>query len=124
VSVIAVGMLAVAVALSVSREGWHLPEAISASLYLVSGAIFPVDVLPGPLRAVASVMPLTWWLDALRRGLLPDGARISFPALTSGEVLGLLAVSTAAWLAVALVAFTWAERRARRLGTLDRESGF
>ena len=124
VSVLALGMLAVAVALSVSREAWHIPEAISASLYLVSGAIFPVDVLPGFLRAVAQAVPLTWWLEALRRALLPDGARISFPALTQGEVLGMLAVSTATWLAVALGVLTWAEHRARRLGLLDRESGF
>ncbi|HEY3237947.1 MAG TPA: ABC transporter permease [Acidimicrobiia bacterium] len=123
-SVIALGLLAVAVALSVSREAWHIPEAISASLYLVSGAIFPVDILPGPLRVVSEAMPLTWWLEALRRGLLPAGARVSFPALAQGEVLGLLAVSTTVSLVLALIIFTWAERRARRLGILDRESGF
>jgi ABC-2 type transport system permease protein len=123
-SVIALGLLAVAVALSVSREAWHIPEAISASLYLVSGAIFPVDVLPGPLRTLSEAMPLTWWLEAMRRGLLPAGARVSFPALSQGEVLGLLAAATAGSLVLALAVFTWAERRARRLGILDRESGF
>lgn len=123
-SVIALGLLAVAVALSVSREAWHIPEAISASLYLVSGAIFPVDVLPGPLRAISEAMPLTWWLEALRRGLLPAGTRLSFPALSGSEVLGLLAASTAVWLAAAVTVLMWAERRARRLGILDRESGF
>lgn len=123
-SVIALGLLAVAVALSVSREAWHIPEAISASLYLVSGAIFPVDVLPGPLRAVSEAMPLTWWLEAMRRGLLPAGARVSFPALSPGEVLGLLAVSTTVALLLARTIFTWTEHRARRLGILDRESGY
>jgi ABC-2 type transport system permease protein len=123
-SIIALGMLAVAVAVSVSREAWHIPEAISASLYLVTGAIFPIEVLPGPLQAVARAFPLTWWLEALRRGLLPDDARISFPALSQNEVMSLLAASTAVWLAAALGIFSWAERRARRLGILDKESGF
>ncbi len=123
-AVIALGLLSVAAALSVSREAWHLPEAISVSLYLVSGAIFPVDVLPGPLQALSRAMPLTWWLEALRRGLLPAGARVSFPALSSAEVLGVLAVSTAVALVLGGSAFTWAERRGRRLGILDRETGF
>ncbi|MGH8974479.1 MAG: ABC transporter permease [Acidimicrobiia bacterium] len=123
-SVIALGLLSVAAALSGSREAWHLPEAISASLYLVSGAIFPVDVLPGPLQVLSESLPLTWWLEALRRGLLPAGARVSFPALSSGEVLGLLALSTTIALVLAGTVFTWAERRARRLGLLDRETGF
>jgi ABC-2 type transport system permease protein len=123
-AVIALGLLSVAAVLSASREAWHLPEAISASLYLVSGAIFPVDVLPGPLQAVSRAMPLTWWLEAMRRGLLPDGARVSFPALSSGEVLGLLAASATVALVVAGMVFTWAEHRARRLGILDRETGF
>ena len=116
-AILALGMLTVAGALMAASDAWHLPEAISASLYLVAGAVFPVALLPAPLQAVARALPLTWWLEALRRLLLPAGARLSFPSASDGTVLALLGVTTAA--AVAL-----AERRARRLGLLDRDSGF
>jgi ABC-2 type transport system permease protein len=105
-------------------DAWHFPEAISASLYLVSGAIFPVTVLPGPLQALSRAMPLTWWLESLRRILLPAGARLSFPASSDGTVLAMLAGTTTVAVAGAVVAFRLAERRARRLGLLDRDSGF
>jgi cation transport regulator ChaC len=68
---------------------------------------------------VARALPLAWWLEALRRLLLPGGARLSFPSVSDGAVLALLAGTT-----TAAVAFRLAERRARRLGLLDRDSGF
>ena len=123
-SVLGLGMLTVAYAMSVSSAAWRLPEAVSASLYLVSGAVFPVGVLPGFLQGVARVFPLTWWLEAVRRGLLGPGARVSFPALSDAEVLGWLALTTAVTVALAAAVFGAAERRARTLGLLDRESGF
>ncbi len=123
-AVLAIGLLAVAYSLCVSGEAWRMPDAVSAALYLVSGAVFPVTVLPGALQAVARAMPLTWWLEALRRALLGGGARVSFPTLSDAEVLGLLALSSGLALALAFGAFSAAERRARRLGLLDRESGF
>ena len=51
-----------------------LPEAIAGALYLVSGAIFPIDILPSFLQPIAYVMPTTWWLEASRRGLLGHGS--------------------------------------------------
>jgi len=106
------------------EEAWRLPEALSAALYLISGAIFPPTLLPGPLRAIAAGMPLTWWLEALRRGLLGPGARVSYPAVGSGRVLVVFGGLTLAWAAAASFLFALADRRARHLGTLDRESGF
>jgi ABC-2 type transport system permease protein len=124
VAVLALGVLTTAGALMAASDAWHFPEALSASLYLVSGAIFPVAVLPGPLQWAARALPLTWWLEALRRLLLPAGARLSFPSVSDNAVLGLLAATTAAAVATAAVTFRLAERRARRRGLLDRDSGF
>jgi ABC-2 type transport system permease protein len=124
VAILALGVLTLSGALMAASDAWHFPEAISASLYLVSGAIFPVTVLPDPLQALSRAMPLTWWLESLRRILLPAGARLSFPASSDGTVLAMLAGTTTVAVAVAVVAFRLAERRARRLGLLDRDSGF
>jgi ABC-2 type transport system permease protein len=123
-AILAVGLVAVAVSITAAGEAWRLPEAMSAALYLISGAIFPPTLLPAPLRGVSAALPLTWWLEALRRGLLGPGARISYPALGSGRVLVVLSGLTLAWGAAASFLFALANRRARRLGTLDRESAF
>jgi len=123
-SVIALGLAVVSAAVLISGEAWRMPEGVGAALYLLCGAIFPVTVLPAALRAVAQVIPVTWWLEAMRRGLLGHGALTSFPSLPDGRVLALLAVLTAVWVAAASTAFAFAERRARQTGVLDRESAY
>ena len=123
-AMLAIGLVAVAIAVTVASEAWRLPEAVSAALYLISGAIFPPTLLPGPLQALAAAVPLTWWLEALRRGLLGRGATVSYPALGDAHVLLVLLGLTLAWGVAASLLFALADRRARQLGILDRESGF
>jgi len=121
-SVIALGLLVVSAAVLISGEAWRMPEGVGAALYLVCGAIFPVTVLPPILQALSGAIPLTWWLEAMRRGLLGPAVVRSLPYFADGQVLGFLAMLTVLWVAAALIAFTFAERRARQLGILDRES--
>lgn len=123
-SVLALGLMVVSAALLISGEAWRMPEGVGAALYLLCGAVFPVGVLPPALRTLAQGVPLTWWLEAMRRGLLPPGAVSSFPQLTDRQVLGWLAALAAVWMVLAWTAFTFAERRARTRGVLDRESAF
>ncbi|MGH2688328.1 MAG: ABC transporter permease [Actinomycetota bacterium] len=123
-AILAVGLVAVAVAVTVAGEAWRFPEAASAALYLVSGAVFPPSLLPGPLQALAAALPLTWWLEGMRRGLLGPEARVGYPALSDGRVLAVLGALTLAWVLVAAAMFRGADRRARRLGILDRESSY
>src|SRR5947209_4576554 len=121
-AVIALGLIVVSAAVLISGEAWRMPEGVGAALYLVCGAIFPVTVLPPALQALSQAIPLTWWLEAMRRGLLGPAVVRSLPHLPDPTVLGFLAMLTALWVAAALVAFTFAERRARQLGILDRET--
>jgi len=121
-AVIALGLIVVSAAVLISGEAWRMPEGVGAALYLVCGAIFPVTVLPPALQALSQAIPLTWWLEAMRRGLLGPAVVRSLPQLPDPTVLGFLAMLTALWVAAALVAFTFAERRARQLGILDRET--
>ncbi len=123
-SVLALGLMVVSAAILISGEAWRMPEGVGAALYLLCGAVFPVSVLPPALRTLAQGVPLTWWLEAMRRGLLPPGAVTSFPQMTDRQVLGWLAVVAVVWMVLAWTAFTLAERRARTKGVLDRESAF
>ncbi|MGH2358752.1 MAG: ABC transporter permease [Candidatus Limnocylindria bacterium] len=118
-AVMALGIFMGGWCLQLRQEAWSYPEAIAGSLYLLSGAIFPIDLLPGFLQPVAYAFPTTWWLEASRRGLLGQGAPGQLGTLPDGLVLALLAVTTVAAVAVALAAFAWFLRRARQQGLLD-----
>lgn len=122
--IVALAIFTVGAALSMTSEAWQMPEGMATGLYLLCGAIYPITVLPGWLQGIAYAFPLTWWLEAVRRALLGPDAPASMPTLGNGEVLGVLALITAAWVVLAGLAFGLAETRARRLGILDERSGF
>ena len=122
-AVIALGVFMAGWCLSLRQEAWSYPEAIAGALYLVSGAIFPIDILPGFLHPIAYASPTTWWLEASRRGLLGHGSPGALGGISDGTVMLLLAVSTLIAIPVALAAFTWFLQRARQAGLLDMVTG-
>jgi ABC-2 type transport system permease protein len=122
-AVIALGIFMAGWCLQLRQEAWSYPEAIAGSLYLISGAVFPIDVLPAPFHPVSLAMPTTWWLEASRRGLLGHGSPGMLGGLPDGVVLLLLVVTTAVAIPLALAAFAWFMRRARQAGLLDMVTG-
>ena len=95
------------------RRGAGLTGFVATVLSLLSGAYFPVEILPSWLQPLAAVNPVTLAMTDLRRALL-QGASV-------GDVLatvGVLVVSAAATLALGLHLFRRAVARERRKGTL------
>jgi len=122
-AVIGIGIFMAGWCLQLRQEAWHYPEAIAGALYLVSGAIFPIDVLPSILHPIAYASPTTWWLEASRRGLLGHGSPGVIGGLPDALVMLFLIVSTAITIPLALAAFSWFMRRARQAGVLDMVTG-
>ena len=123
-AVIALGIFMAGWCLQLRQEAWSYPEAIAGALYLVSGAIFPIDYLPSILHPIAYAMPTTWWLEASRRGLLGHGTPNSvIGTVPDGLVMLFLLISTAVAIPLALAAFAWFMRRARQAGLLDMVTG-
>src|SRR6266851_338573 len=65
-----------------ARDTHGYGELGASVLYVVSGAIFPISVLPGILATIASVSPLVYWMELIRRSLLGSQAIRMFPALS------------------------------------------
>ena len=122
-AVMALGIFMAGWCLQLRQEAWSYPEAIAGALYLVSGAIFPVDALPSILHPIAYAMPTTWWLEASRRGLLGHGSPGVVGGLSDTTVLLLLTLTTAVAVPLSLAAFAWFMRRARQAGLLDMVTG-
>ena len=104
------------------RDTQGYGEVAAQVLYVVSGAIFPLSVLPAPLAMLASLSPLPYWMELARRAILHQQALLMFPSLGDEAVLLRLAGTTLGTLVLARLAFRWAERGARRRGDIDRES--
>ena len=122
-AVMALGIGMAGWCLQLRQEAWHYPEAIAGALYLISGAIFPIDILPSVLQPIAYATPTTWWLEASRRGLLGHGAPGAMGSVSDGTVVLYLVVTTTIALPLALALFAWFMRRARQQGLLDMTTG-
>ena len=126
IALVAVVAMAMAFGLLLLRmvDAHGYGELGAAFLYVISGAIFPITVLPGLLAAIASFIPLAYWMEIVRRSLLGPHAIRMFPMLSDGEILLRLLATTVTTLLVAFLIFRWADRSARGRGLIDRESNW
>jgi ABC-2 type transport system permease protein len=122
-AVIAMAM-AYGLLLLLARDSHGYGDLGASVLYVISGAIFPISVLPGILATVAALSPLVYWMELIRRSLLGSHAMRMFPGLSDADVLLRLVIATVVTLVVAHVVFTWADRIARQQGLIDRESNW
>lgn len=115
------GLLLAGVTLLVAHHVWFLGEGVAGALYLFSGAIFPLDVLPPFLRPIGFAMPLTYWLEVLRRALVGSVAQ-AFPTLSgfsNAQLVGILVALTATFMFLSVFVFRWCEHTARERGLID-----
>jgi ABC-2 type transport system permease protein len=112
--------------LTLRVEPWFVGEAMGAALYLFSGAIFPLTVLPIFLQPIGYILPLTYWLELLRRALLGPGAA-AFPTLAAFSIPQLFAILgfiTLIFALIAAFAYRYFDHRAREEGMIDAQSNF
>jgi ABC-2 type transport system permease protein len=122
---LALGLILSGAVLNMARHGMFLSEGVGGALYLLSGAVFPLSVLPPWLRSLGLMLPPTYWLEGVRRSVLgatDDDSPLS--ACSHAELALTLTASTLALTALAQVMFRWGERRAQRLGRFDQTTGY
>src|SRR6266571_979880 len=108
------GLLLSAYALFATKFEWALPTYVAGLLMVFSEALFPVSALPHPVSDVANVLPFTEFMRASRQAMIYGDMYAYF------SYLGLAILGGIIVLALGLLAFRYAENRARRLGVIDK----
>jgi ABC-2 type transport system permease protein len=120
------GLILAAVSLLIARHAWGLVEGVAGALFLFSGAIFPLEVLPAWLRPVGFAMPITYWLELMRRSLIGSVAQ-AFPTLagfTNLELLGILVGLSVVFAVASIFIFRYCEHIARERGLIDMVTNY
>jgi ABC-2 type transport system permease protein len=115
------GLILAGAMLLFAHHMWGLGDAVAGALYLFSGAIFPLEVLPTYLRPLGLIMPITYWLELLRRTLIGNIAQ-AFPTLAGLSNLQLLAILiglSVVFGILSMFSFRWCENLARDRGLID-----
>lgn len=120
-AMIGLGMILAGVSLVTARHDGMLGEGVAGVLYLVCGAVYPIDVLPKGLQVVAEWIPVTHWLELGRRAVFGESFSELFRARSDGELLFGLALSTVVLVLVGGLVFRWCETAARRRGVIDAQ---
>ncbi|MBN8634618.1 MAG: ABC transporter permease [Anaerolineae bacterium] len=125
-SLSALGVILGAVTMQTARLQTDLGSLVSGGLYLFTGAIFPLDVLPAWLQPVGYLFPVTYWLEVTRRALLGvNSARFpTFASFSDWGLIGVLVVMTAGLWLISGWVYRASLRRSKEEGLLDIETNF
>jgi ABC-2 type transport system permease protein len=120
------GLMLGGISLLMVHHSWGVVEGVAGALFLFSGAIFPLEVLPAWLRPLGYLLPVSYWLELSRRALVGDVAHAfpTFANLSNGALLLLLLGMTVLLSFLALRFFAWCDRRARERGLIDRVTNY
>lgn len=97
------------------KQGDPLTAALSGLSWLLSGVLYPKEILPAWVQDVAAALPMTHTLEAMRLALL-TGATLT----DLRPQIAFLAVFSALGIPVAIAWFRFAVGRAKMAGSLAR----
>lgn len=116
VSLYGLGMLGSSVFLLFGRDVFHLSNLLQEPVYLISGIYFPVKSIGMTLAVIASIIPVTLGLDALRQIIFTNiDFKGLFPVWTEILILFFLGII---YLFLSIKAINYMELRARKEGRL------
>jgi ABC-type polysaccharide/polyol phosphate export permease len=117
-SLISTGFILSGINLVSTRLHMNLSEYVSGIFFLLGDVIFPPTTLPYPLYLISYALPVTYYTRAVRSSLIDGTWNTIVPNL---QMLLLVSILTAV---VASIVFAAAEKRAKRLGVIDRKSEY
>ena len=114
-AVYGMGMVLSSLFLMYGRDAWNIPNLMQEPVYLVSGFYFPVRELGLGVSALATLIPVTLGLDAMRQLLFGAASQGLLPVWLEASML---AVQAAAFFLLARFSLDRMEQRGRREGRL------
>ena len=115
------GIMLASLFLLLNREAWHLSSMLQEPIHFLSGFYFPVKALGFWPATLASIIPLTLGMDAMRQLLF--AANVDFGFLPVELEVSILAGLSVLYIAAAFFMLRYMERLAIRQGKItDRLS--
>jgi ABC-2 type transport system permease protein len=111
-------------ALVMARHSMNLNEGLTGAFYLLCGAVFPIEVLPGWAQKISLALPFTYWLELIRRLLTGRPYAAPLRDMGDGALIGVLALSTVFLAVLSTLWFRWCEHTARARGLIDWKTNY
>jgi len=120
------GLILAGITLRTARHSYYIGDVVAGGLFLFTGAIFPLEVLPAWLRPVGYFLPITYWLELIRRSLVGTVAEAfpTFTALSNGHLLLILIGSSLIFGIASIFIFRFCDHQARERGLIDQTTNY
>lgn len=120
------GLSLAGVLLNLAHHVWEIGGVIAGAFFLFSGAVFPLTILPWYLQPIGYLMPITYWLELIRRALVGPTAETlpTLKGMTNPELMGILLALTILFALLAVFTFHRLEKRARDRGLIDQVTNY
>jgi ABC-2 type transport system permease protein len=120
------GLLLAGITLITARHSYYIGDVVASGLFLFTGAIFPLEVLPSWLRPIGYALPITYWLELIRRSLVGKLA-IAFPTfaqLSNSELILILIGTSIITGILSIVLFKFFNHSAKEKGLIDISTNY
>jgi len=112
-----------------AKHAMGINEGVAGIFYVLSGVIFPITILPDWAQSISKLLPVTYWMEGVRRGLDPGvisalGPTTGLQGFSDLQLLLILVLTAVAFLFISLSIFRYADKVARRKGKIDWTSAY
>jgi ABC-2 type transport system permease protein len=112
-----------------AKHSMGINEGVAGIFYVLSGVIFPITILPDWAQSISKFLPVTYWMEGIRRGLEPGvitalGPTTGLQGFSDLQILLTLVLTAVAFLFISFGIFRYADKVARRKGKIDWTSAY
>ena len=123
--IMAFGLALAGVSFLTAKHQGGMNEGIAGVFYLFCGVVFPVSILPSWGGSFAKILPITYWLELIRRSLdLGVGMDSTLAGCSTNYCIIILCISTLVFTFLALAIFKAGNTVARRKGLIDMTTAY
>jgi ABC-2 type transport system permease protein len=118
------GILLAGITLITAHHSFTLTEGMAGLFYLACGAIYPIDILPVWLQYVSKGLPLTYWLELVRRSVLGKSLSTTLGGYSNFQLILIMAVTTLILALFSHYVYRSIEHIARKHGKIDQLANY
>ncbi len=123
--IMAFGLALAGVSFLTAKHQGGMNEGIAGVFYLFCGVVFPVSALPSWGGSFAKILPITYWMELIRRSLdLGVGVDSTLAGYSTSYCVAILCLSTLVFTVLALVIFKIGDTAARKKGLIDMTTAY
>jgi len=118
------GILLAGITLVTARHSMTLTEGMAGLFYLACGAIYPIDILPIWLQYLSKGLPLTYWLELVRRSVLGKSLSTTLGGYSNFELILIMSLTTLVLALFSHYVYRSIEHIARKHGRIDQLTNY